>query len=78
MTMNVRSRNVRNILMTIALVGLFGIEVVMALEQQGPRIEIRELRHDLGRVPQGTQASHIFEVKSVGSEPLVIERVSST
>ncbi|HEY6011714.1 MAG TPA: DUF1573 domain-containing protein [Nitrospirota bacterium] len=51
---------------------------VTALDQQGPRIEIKELHHDLGKVTQGAQASHVFEVRSVGSEPLMIERVVSS
>ncbi len=55
-----------------------GSGVVTALEQQGPRIEIREVRHDFGRVVQGTQVSHVFEVRSVGGEALVIERVASS
>jgi hypothetical protein len=68
----------KNIMAAISMILLTGTGVVTALEQQGPRIEIRELRNDLGRVAQGTQASHVFEVRSVGSEPLVIEKVTSS
>ena len=68
----------KNILAAIALIMLTGSGVVTALEQQGPRIEIREVRHDFGRVVQGTQVSHVFEVRSVGGEALVIERVTSS
>jgi len=69
---------VKNILAVIAVIMFTGPGVVTALEQQGPRIEIREVRHDFGRVVQGTQVSHVFEVRSVGGEALVIERVTSS
>ena len=68
----------KNILAGISVILLTGTGVVTALEQQGPRIEIRELQHDFGRVAQGTQAAHVFEVRSVGSEALVIEKVTSS
>jgi hypothetical protein len=69
---------VKNILAVIAMIMLTGSGVVTALEHQGPRIEIREVRHDFGRVVQGTQVAHVFEVRSVGDEALVIERVTSS
>ncbi len=68
----------KNILAVIAVIMFTGSGVVTALEQQGPRIEIREVRHDFGKVAQGTQVSHVFEVRSVGGEALVIERVTSS
>lgn len=48
---------------------------VLAQEHEGPRIEVKETRYDFGKVAQGSQVSHLFEVKSAGTEPLVIERV---
>lgn len=49
-----------------------------AQEVKGPRIEVKEMRYDLGKVVQGVQASHVFEVRNVGSEILVIDRVQPT
>jgi hypothetical protein len=49
-----------------------------AQEAKGPKIEIKELRYDLGKVGQGTQATHVFEVRNAGTEPLVIERVQTS
>ncbi len=46
-----------------------------AQERRGPRIVVDEARYDLGKVVQGTQATHTFEVRNAGNEPLVIERV---
>lgn len=51
---------------------------VLAQEAKGPRIEIKEIQHDFGKVVQGTQATHVFEVRNAGDEPLIIERVQST
>ena len=52
--------------------------LLAAQEYQGPKIEVRELRYDFGKVAQGKQVSHVFEVKNTGKEVLVIERVQSS
>ena len=49
-----------------------------AQEYHGPKIEVRELRDDFGKVVQGKQVSHVFEIKNVGKEVLVIEKVQSS
>jgi hypothetical protein len=51
---------------------------VTAQDYSGPRIEVKELRHDFGKVVQGAQISHVFEIRSAGKEALVIERVQSS
>jgi hypothetical protein len=51
--------------------------LLFAQEAKGPRIEFKEMRFDLGKVVQGTQASHMFEVMSAGSDTLVIDRVQT-
>lgn len=51
---------------------------VLAQESKGPRIEIKEIQHNFGKVAQGTQAIHVFELRNGGDEPLIIERVQST
>ena len=57
------------------LVVLLYTGIAAAQEQKGARIEVKELRHNFGKVEQGTQVSHVFEIRSVGTETLVIERV---
>jgi hypothetical protein len=52
--------------------------LLLAQEYSGPRIEVKELRHDFGKVVQGTQISYVFEIKNAGKEALVIERVQSS
>jgi uncharacterized protein DUF1573 len=49
-----------------------------AQEAGGPKIEVKELKHDFGKVVQGTPVSHVFEVRNAGTEPLVIERVQTS
>ena len=68
----------RIVLMSMILVGLVWAGPLAALDYKGPRIEIKEMRYDLGKVDQGAQVSQVFEVKNVGSEQLIIEKVQST
>jgi hypothetical protein len=61
----------------LIIVFLFSVPV-SAQEAGGPRIEIKELQHDFGKVIQGMQATHVFEVRNAGTEPLIMERVQSS
>ncbi len=68
----------RIVLMSMAMAGLLCAGPLAALDYKGPRIEIKELRHDFGKVVQGTRVAHVFEIKNAGSEQLVIEKVLSS
>jgi len=68
----------RIVLMGMVAVGLLCAGPVAALDYNGPRIQIKELRYDLCKVAQGTQVSQIFEVKNTGSEQLIIEKVQTS
>jgi hypothetical protein len=57
---------------------ILSIGSLLAQDYAGPRIEAKEIRHDFGKVVQGTQVSYVFEIKSVGKEALVIEKVQSS
>jgi uncharacterized membrane protein len=66
---------------------MMGIVVLLAVvfagpaaaqEVKGPKIAVKEISHDFGKVTQGTQASHVFEVSNAGTEPLIIERVQTS
>lgn len=46
-----------------------------AQEVKGPKLTAVEIKYDFGKVIQGTQVSHVFEVRNVGNEPLIIDRV---
>jgi len=52
--------------------------LLAAQENQGPKIEVSELRYDFGKVVQGKQVSHVFEIKNAGKAVLIIEKVQST
>ena len=40
-----------------------------------PRIDVREMQHDVGTVAQGTRVEHVFEIRNGGTAELVIQRV---
>ncbi len=62
----------------IALVALAGIgSADPAQEYKGPKLSVDQLTYHFGKVVQGEQAEHIFEVHSVGKEALVIDRIQS-
>lgn len=65
----------RMVLMSMVMAGLLCAGPLAALDNNGPKIEIKEMRHDFGKVVQGTMAEYVLEVKNVGSEQLVIEKV---
>jgi hypothetical protein len=45
------------------------------IDTSGPRIEIKDMRHDFGKVVKGTKVEYVFEIKNVGNEELVIQKV---
>jgi hypothetical protein len=68
----------RRIRVLIVLIGLLAAAVpVSGEEYKGPRITVKDMRHDLGTVIQGAQASHIFEIRNTGTDTLVIEQVQT-
>jgi Protein of unknown function (DUF1573) len=50
--------------------------ILSAQESKGPKIAITEIKYDFGKVVQGTVASHVFEIRNVGNETLIIDRVA--
>ena len=68
----------RLVFMSMVVAGLLCAGPLAALDNKGPKIEIKEMRYDFGKVVQGTRAEHVFEIRNAGSEQLVIEKVQST
>jgi len=52
--------------------------MLTAQESAAPRIIAAETSFDFGKVVQGTEASHVFEVRNGGNAPLEIERIQSS
>jgi hypothetical protein len=52
--------------------------LLSAEEIKGPKIFGKEMKFDFGKVVQGSEATHIFEIVNKGSELLVIDRVVSS
>jgi hypothetical protein len=66
------------LIMSMVMVGLLYAGPLAARDSTGPKIELKEMRYDFGKVAQGTPAEHVFEIKNTGSEPLIIEKVQSS
>lgn len=60
---------------SMVLVALLAAGSLTAQESKGPKIIAKEVQYDFGRVVEGTLASHVFEIRNGGNEPLDIERV---
>ncbi len=67
----------RSVFISIVTVVLLCAGQLSALENKGPKIEIKEMRHDFGTVVEGTTVSHVFEVRNTGNEQLVIKKVKA-
>ncbi len=66
----------RLVLPTMALIALAGIgSITLAQEYGGPKVLVDQLKHHFGKIVQGKQAEHVFEMRSVGKEALVIDRI---
>ncbi len=71
-----KKNNISNIFLFSTLLVLFlSVGAALAQDHKGPRIEVGEMRYDFGKVPQGEQATHVFQVRNAGNEQLVIDRV---
>jgi len=67
------------VLAAMALIALAGIGLVApAQEYEGPKVLVDQLKHHFGKVVQGERAEHVFEMRSVGKEALVIDRIQSS
>jgi hypothetical protein len=60
---------------SMTLAALLCAGQIAAQENKGPKLELKELQHDFGKIVQGTRAGHVFEIRNAGNEPLIIERV---
>lgn len=71
-----RNANMRMMLVIWSLPAILAFTGILNAEQQtGPKIVVKEVRYDSGKVTQGTPVSHVFEIANEGTETLVIERV---
>ena len=66
----------RFVLAVIALTVFAGFgSIASAQEYKGPRVLFDQLTYNVGKVVQGTQVEHVFDIRNVGQEDLVIERI---
>jgi hypothetical protein len=63
----------------MAAIALAGIgSIAPAQDHTGPKALVDQLKYHFGKVVQGEQAEHVFELRSVGKEALVIDRIQSS
>ena len=72
----------RSVLALVCMVLVFGLVpgLVMAQEpaRKGPTMELAEASYDFGKVKAGTKLQHVFEVKNIGDDVLMIQKVQPT
>ena len=49
-----------------------------AQEHKGPRMEVKGEQHGFGKVIQGEQVVHIFDIRNAGDEVLDIQKVQTS
>ncbi len=66
------------LIMALGLLGS-GVDAENAvLAPKGPKIEVNQDRHDFGKVAQGAEAIHVFDIKNAGDELLEIQKVETS
>ncbi len=53
----------------------FAASAAHAAQTRAPKISAQEVRYFAGKVKQGSQITHVFEISNTGTAPLVIERL---
>lgn len=61
-----------------AAAALLSAGAVAAAEQAGPKIEVKQEHYDFGKVAQGEQAVHLFEIRNAGNGVLDIQKVQTS
>lgn len=62
----------------IAVIMLAVSAAVGAQDAKGPKIEVSDARFDFGKVQQGREAVHLFEIRNVGDAVLEIQKIQSS
>ena len=55
-----------------------GSGTVFSQDLKAPRIEIKEERFDFGKVTQGEQAVHVFEIRNAWNDVLEVQKVQTS
>ncbi len=64
-----------NMVLACAFFSAFFAHFALALESQGPKMVLEELKFDFGEVKEGESVSHTFRVFNQGDQPLEIRKV---
>lgn len=58
--------------------GFLGRSLPAQEQKKGPQIELKEATYDFGKVVEGANLQHVFEVGNTGDAPLDIQKVQTT
>ena len=64
-----------NMALACAFFSVFFVHSALALENQGPKMVLEELKFDFGEVKEGKTVSHAFSVFNQGDQTLEIRKV---
>lgn len=65
----------RTLAASMLIMMLFAASAAHAAQTHAPKISAQEVRYFAGKVKQGSQITHVFEISNTGTAPLVIERL---
>ena len=65
----------RTLFASMFIMMFFAGSGVHAAQTPEPKISAQEVRYFAGKVKQGSQITHVFEISNAGTAPLVIERL---
>jgi len=68
-------KRIAGTVMVLSVFAMFCAAGLYAQEHKGPKIKLKEERHDFGQVTQGAQPLHVFEIQNAGDELLEIQKV---
>ncbi len=60
---------------SLLIVVLLAGSAVLAVAAGVPKLSVKEVRYDAGKVKQGQQVTHVFEITNAGTAALIITGV---
>jgi hypothetical protein len=65
-------------LFVLAIAGKAQTTANVATDAKPDVLQLKEITHDFGKIPQGRPVTYVFEIANTGSEPLRLENVQAS
>jgi len=65
-------------LFVLAIAGKAQTTANVATDAKPDVLQLKEITHDFGKIPQGRPVTYVFEIVNTGSEPLRLENVQAS